>query len=162
MDPIIKKYFDIIKAATGDTFRAYYYGDPVRIPTSMTPAIIGARRATKTVTDTNAEDRHNMTLVFTVVADVRSDIQDDKTLVAGNQRIYDLIEGRDPATLQLKPTSLLYILRHNQAIDESHQVWTDISTPSQVDYGLIANKRASPSWSIEGAITTTASLVQLR
>jgi len=83
-------------------------------------------------------------------------------LVAGNQRLYDLMEGRDPETLALKPTSLLYILRHNADIDPAHDVWTDMATPTQIDYGLIANKRATPSWSIEGAITTVVSLVQSR
>src|SRR6185437_12735251 len=117
LDPIIKKYFDLIKTKTGDTFKAFYYGDPIRIPMSSLPAIIGARRATRSTTFTNTEDAHKMTVVFTVVADVRADIQDDKTLVPGNSRIYDLMEGRDPGTLTLKDTSLLNILRNNIDID---------------------------------------------
>ena len=160
-DPIIKKYFDLIQANT-KAFKGFYYGDPIMIPTSMTPALIGARRATRTKTFTNAEDQHSMTLIFTIVADVRPDIQDDKQLVAGNNRLYDLMEGRDPTTLLLKSTSLLAILRHNIDIDEAHQLWTDMSTPTQIDYGLVANKRAKPSWSIEGATTTVATLVQIR
>jgi len=163
VDPIIKKYFDVIKAATGSAFKSYYYGDPIRIPNSSLPALIGARRSSRTSTASNAEDIHRITLVFTVVSDVRNDIQDDKTMTAGNARLYDLIEGRDESTLQLKSSSLLGILRKQALeLDPAHQLWGDIDSPTQIDYGLVANKRANPSWSIEGAITTVASLVQIR
>jgi hypothetical protein len=162
LDPIITKYFDLIRSKTGDLFRGFYYGDPIRIPASMLPAVIGARRATRTSTFTNAEDIHKMTLVFTVVSDVRTDIQDDTTLVPGNSRIYDMMEGRNPDTLALKDTSLLSILRTSIDIDPAHQLWTDMTGPTQVEYGLVLNKRSQPSWSIEASITTVASLVQIR
>ena len=161
-DPIIQKYFDLIKGITGDTFKAYYYGDPIRIPVSSMPAIIGSRRNTRAKTFTTSEDKYDMQLVFTIVADVRGEIQDDKQMVAGTNLLYDLMEGRDPATMLLKPASLAYILRHNVDIDSAHQIWGDIAASTSIDYGLVANKRANPSWSIEGTITTVASLVQIR
>lgn len=161
VDPIIKKYFDLIKA-TNAGFKGYYYGDPVRVPTSMMPALIGARRMTNAMQSTNSEDEHQIQLVFTVVTDIRKDISDETTLVAGWNSLYDLVEGRDPKTLLLKPQSLLYILRHNISIDTPHQLWTDIRTPTKVDYGLVANKRLPGAWSIEAAVTTTANLVQFR
>lgn len=162
VDPIIKKYFDLIKASNPDAFKGFYYGDPVRIPTSMMPALIGARRMTNVAPTTNAEDEHVMQLVFTVVTDIRKDISDETQLTPGWNTLYDLVEGRDPETLLLKPQSLMYILRHHISLDDAHQLWTDIRTPTKVDFGLVANKRMQGGWSIEAAVTTNANLVQYR
>lgn len=159
-DPIIQKYFDLIKAANPD-LKGYFFGDPVRIPASFMPAICGSRRMTSVNYGSSAEDEHSMQLVFTVVSDVRKDISDETQLVPGWNTLFDLIEGRDPATLLLKPNSLLYILRHNFAV-QSGLLWTDVRTATKVDYGLVANKRQPGAWSIEAAITTTCTLVQLR
>lgn len=158
-DPIIEKYFDLIKKNT-QVFKAYYYGDPVRIPVSNMPAICGSRRMTTTTWGDSARDEHSMTLVFTIITDIRKDFSDDVTLVPGWNTIFDIVEGRDPSTLLLKSQSLLNIIRHNTLI--ANEVWTDMKTATKVDYGLVANKRQPGSWSIEAAITTTCTLVQLR
>lgn len=160
-DPVIKKYFDLIAANT-NAFKAYYYGDPIRIPVSNLPALCASRRMTNVSYTTNAEDEHSMQIVFTVVTDIRKEWSDDVTKVPGWDALFDLVEGRDPATMLLKPGSLLNIIRHNFDIDQAHQMWTDVRTPTKVDYGLVANKRMPGSWSIEAAITTTCTLVQIR
>jgi hypothetical protein len=139
-----------------------YYGDPIRIPTSKLPALIGARRMTATDMFTNAEDQHDMQIVFTVVTDIRKDIQDDTSFVPGISTLYDLIEGRDPVTLLLKPTSLMYVLRHNVDAFQGTQLYTDVSTPTKVDYGMTLNKRQEDTWALEGSITIDAKLIQLR
>jgi hypothetical protein len=159
VDPIIKIYFDLIAANT-DVFKAFYYGDPIRIPMSSLPAICCSRRMTGAKPGDSANDQHDMQLVFTIVADIRKDWSDDVTKVPGWATLYDIVEGRDPATLLLKSTSLLNILRHNR--DVANNVWTDMATATRVDYGLVANKRQPGAWSIEAALTTTVSLVQLR
>ena len=160
-DPILQKYADLVKANTNQ-FKAIYFGDPIRIPASSLPALILSRKQTQTSTTTNNEDQHMMVLVFTVVTDIRNTISDEKTLVPGQNDLYNIIEGRDPTTFQLKSDCLLNILRHNIDIDQAHQIWTDISTPTKIDYGFVANKRQEASWSIEGTITAVASLVQQR
>lgn len=158
-DPIIKLYFDLIEKNT-PVFKAYYYGDPIRVPSSSMPVICASRRMTTVSYGDNANDEHAMQIVFTIIADVRKDIADDKQMVPGWDMIFDIVEGRDPKTLLLKPDSLLSILRHNFGI--ANNLWTDVRTVTKVDYGLVANKRAPGSWSIEAAVTLTCTLVQLR
>lgn len=158
IDPIIKKYFDLI--APLKVFKTFYYGDPIRIPQSNLPALIGTRRNTRTSWGDSQNDQHDMQLVFTVVVDVRKEISDDATLIPGWGTLYDLMEGRDPSTLLLKPNTLLYILRHNFAV--ANNLWTDMKTATGIEYGLVAGKRQVGQWSIEAALTTTCSLVQLR
>lgn len=161
IDPIIQLYIDLVKKNT-NVFKAFYVGDPIRIPVSMMPCLIVARRMTTTEPYTNTEDIHNIQLVFTVVADIRKDISDETTLTPGNGTLYDIMEGRDPATYQLKPQSLLGILRKNVNVDRAHQIWTDIKSSTRIEYGLLINKRQENSWSIEGAITTQVAVVQTR
>lgn len=161
IDPIIKKYVDLVKANT-DAFKTFYQGDPILIPVSSMPALVISRKTTQVNYFTNTEDQHFITLVFTIVADIRKDISDDRTLVAGNATLYDLMEGRDPVTYQLKSQSLMYILRHNQNIDMAHQIITDLSSLTRIDYGMVLGKRVKDSWSIEGTINAVVSLVQSR
>lgn len=161
-DPIIKKYFDLIQANAPGVFKGFYYGDPIRIPASMLPALVCARRQTQSTSFTNAEDEHNMQLVFTVVTDIRKDITDDTSFVPGLATLYDVIEGRDPTTFLLKSTSLMQILRHNVDLNAGIELWTDVSTATKVDYGMTLGKRKEDSWSLEGSITIVAKLVQLR
>lgn len=160
-DPILKKYADLITSKM-PVFNVVYYGDPVRIPASLLPALIVAKRSTQTSTFTTTEDMHRVTIVITIVTDVRADFSEDTAMVPGNSTLYDLMEGRDPATYLLKPNSLLAVLRNNIDIDQAHQIWTDIDAPTKIDYGLVMNKRQPASWSIEGALTTVASIVQPR
>lgn len=161
IDPIIQKYIDLIKANT-NVFKAFYVGDPIRVPVSRMPCLIVAKNMTSTEPFSNTEDIHTIQLVFTVVADVRKDISDETTLTPGNSSMYDIMEGRDPSTYQLKPQSLLGILRKNVNVDRAHQIWTDIKSATKIEYGLLINKRQENSWSIEGAITVQVSVVQTR
>ena len=160
-DPVIQKYADLIKSKTA-VYKAIYFGDPIRIPASKLPALIIAKRATNTSYASNAEDRHDVQLVFTVVTDLRKDISDDTSLVAGVTSLYDLIEGRDPSTLVLKPECLISILRHNVDLNQNVQLYTDVSVPTKVDYGMTMGKRDEDHWGIEGTVTVTATLIQLR
>ena len=111
---------------------------------------------------TNGEDEHNMQIIFTVVADIRKDLQGDNTVTAGTSSLYDIIEGRDPVTLALKPESLAYILRHNVDLYQNLQFYVDVENPTKIDYAMTVGKRATDSWSNEGTLTLVAKLVQIR
>lgn len=161
-DPVISAYISLIKQYTGDTIKKFYYGDPIRIPRSNMPAIIIAKRSSSTSYLTNAEDKHEITMIFTVVTEVTKDISTDTSLVPGIASLYDIIEGRDPATLKLKNSSLLSILRHNVDVNAALQCFTDVSTPTKIDYGMTLGKRQEDSFGIEGAITTVITCVQYR
>jgi hypothetical protein len=161
IDPIMRKYADVIGAAT-PAFKAVYYGDPIRIPMSALPALIIAKVDTRVSNMTNAEDMHQIRLSFTVVADIHDTLNEDKRMVAGVNDLYNLMEGRSDDTYQLTPTSLLGILRHNVEIDPANNLRTDLNTMSRVDYGMTMGKRKEAAWSIEGTLEITAHFTQIR
>lgn len=161
IDPIMKKYADLIKTGNG-LFKRVYFGEPIRIGASELPALIIAKVGTNVGNLTNAEDMHSLRLSFTIVSDVRDTISDDKEMVHGVNSLYNLMEGRDDTTYQLKANSLLYILRHNVELDIANNLRTDISTMTTVDYGMTMGKRQEGMWSIEGTVEIIANFTQVR
>ena len=160
-DPVIAKYIDLIKSKT-NAFKAFYYGDPIRVPASNLPALIISKVVTDMTEFTNAEDEHNMQLTFTVITDLRSDISDDTTMVPGTNALYYLLEGRDKDTLNLNPDSLAYILRHNVDLNQNYKLYTDVGSKTRISYAMTVGKRDASVYGIEGSITIVAKLVQLR
>lgn len=158
-DPIISKYFDLVKANTG-VFKAYFQGDPIRVAASMLPCLIISKRETRVGPLTNAEDEHGIALTATVLVDVRSDLSDENRTVAGISTLYDIVEGRN-ADYSVKSNSLLGILRENISVDTALNLRTDLSTITRVDYGT-TRQREKESWSIEAEVEFVVHLTQLR
>lgn len=159
-DPVLKKYGQLIEGAK--LFKTIFYGDPIRIGASELPALIIAKLDTRVGKFTNAEDAHEMRISFTAVTDVRDTIGEDKDMVRGVNSLYNLMEGRQESTYQLKADSLLYILRHNEVVDASNNLRTDLSSVSKIDYGMTIGKRKDAAWSIEGTLEITSSFTQVR
>lgn len=160
-DPIITKYIDLIKSKT-DIFKGYYQGDPVRIPTSKLPCIIISKNRTELGQLSNVEDEQAMSLILTVVTDIRKDISDEKALAPGTASLYNIIEGREDDTLKLKTESILHILRNNLNVDISLGLRTNLGSVTSADYGMTIGKREPSSWSIEANIDFEAYFTQVR
>src|SRR3954447_15622653 len=110
-DPILEKYIRLIQASTGTTFKAFYQGDPLKIPASLLPCIVIAKQQTEARPLSNAEDEHTIGLTLTVVSDIRSDLSTAESfdfVVKGISTLYDLVEGRED-DYSLKDASILGI-----------------------------------------------------
>lgn len=141
-DPLIEKLFDLIDANDGGAITSYYYGDPVYIPRSNLPALIGARSSTGFENVTLAEDQQRIDVVLTLITDSRDSFGDTAGIVANWQKLYEIIEGRD-ADYKLKSTSIMNILRTSGDL-------TDWGV--RYEANELPNK-ASPAWEIVEAGT---------
>lgn len=159
-DPILVKYATLIGSKT-KRFKRVYFGDPIRIPNSDLPALIISKVDTIAKNLTNAEDVHELRISFTVVTDIRNTITDDKTMVAGVNLLYNIMEGRN-SDYTLQNESLLNILRHNVELDVGNNLRTDLNTMSRIDYAMTIGKRAPEAWAVEGIIDITANFTQPR
>lgn len=163
VDPIIEKYINLFTANNGE-IKAYYQGEPIRIPSVNLPCVFIAKKETAVGVHNNNDDEHGMRLTITVVADVRSDLSTEDniaSLVAGVSTLYDLVEGRN-ADYTLKDTSIVHILRHNITLDSGKNLRTDLGTNTRIDYGLTLRDRAPEQWSVEARIDIVASFTQAR
>lgn len=157
----MKKYGELIRAGNKE-IKGVYYGEPIRIPKSSLPALIVAKVDTTVVHQNNVEDLHHIRLAITIVTDIRDTISEDKTMVAGVNALYNLMEGRNESDYTLKADSVLYILRHNVEVDSARNLRTDLDSMTRVEYGMTMGKRAENEWSIEGMLEITSHFIQLR
>lgn len=163
-DPIISRYIELLKAHTGGTIKAWYQGEPVRLPNSELPCALVSKRETRVGAVSNAEDQHEIALSITIVADVRSDLTTEsgaQSAVAGIATLYDIMEGRN-ADYTLKDTSILGILRSNIEVDAGSNLRTDLGSVTRVDYGATLRDRAQEQWSIEARVDCVAVFQQAR
>src|ERR1044072_2766795 len=96
-DPIIAAYIRLLKVNTG-AIKAYYQGEPIRVPTSNLPCAIISKRQTRVAPLNNADDEHGIGLSITILADVRQDLSTEENIaeaVAGVSTLYDVVEGRE-------------------------------------------------------------------
>lgn len=157
-DPVISRYIELLKSRTGGTIKAWYQGEPVRLPNSELPCALISKRETRVGAVSNAEDQHEIALSITIVADVRSDLTTEsgaQSAVAGIATLYDLMEGRN-ADYALKDTSILGILRSNIDADPGRNLRTDLGSVTRVDYGATLRDRAQEQWSIEARVDCVA------
>ena len=97
VDPVIQTYIDLIKANT-PAIKAFYQGEPIRIPNSNLPCAIISKRETRVGPLTNAEDEHGIGMSITIIADIRKDLSTEENVsqaVAGVSTLYDIVEGRN-------------------------------------------------------------------
>lgn len=160
-DPIIKKYTELITSSAQGVFKGVYQGDPLRIPKSQLPALVISKSATRVGKHTNAEDEHEISLILSVIVDMRDEVMDDKQIVPGVAMLYDIIEGRDEQ-YKLKSQSILNILRSNIAVDASLNLRTDLTSITTANYGLTVGKRAPEAYAVEGQVEFIASFNQIR
>ena len=162
VDPIIKKYQDLIKAAMPGVFKAFYQGDPIMIPASNLPALVLSKTQTRVGVHSNAQDEHEIGLVLTVVTDIRAEVNDDKDVTPGIARLYDILEARDSTTYALKSNTVLNVLRSNIQVDASYNLRTDLGSITSVNYGLTVGKREKESFAVEGQVEFIATFQQVR
>ncbi len=163
-DPIIKKYIELIQAKCGE-IKTFYQGEPTRVPVSNLPCVIIGKTETRADNEANSLDKHDIYITITVVADIRTELstsENDAHVVEGVAKLYDLMEGRDEDTFNLKDTSILQILRTNALVDEAHNLRTNINTATRVNYGTTLQNRHPEEWRIEASIEFVANFIQIR
>lgn len=114
-DPLLKKIIDLIKN-NNNQIRTYYYGDPVLVPKSVLPACFVCKDMTSINSETTQEDRHRRSILIKIVVDAQSDFMKSPDQVVGINTLYQICDGLDDNGNPL-PSSIAYILRHNQNLD---------------------------------------------
>ncbi len=162
-DPIIAKYIDLIRANNG-VIKAYYQGEPLRLPEVNLPCCIISKTATAVGPLNNADDEHSIGLRLTIITDVRQDISSEESnaaMVEGVRTLYEVMEGRNE-DYTLKDTSILDILRSNINLDVAYNLRTDLGSITRVDYGTTMRERPREEWTVEARLDFTAHFTQNR
>lgn len=129
-DYILKKIVDLIKASNNQ-IRTYYYGDPLILPAVNYPALMISYEGGSSAPSDTVNDRQEENIVITVAVDARADFEKAPDQVAGINTLYDIVKGRDDNG-NLKASSIMYILRHNQAL--STNLFIDLGSGTQTQF----------------------------
>lgn len=163
-DPILEAVFALIDANDGDAIKTYHHGDPLFLPKSDLPALIGQVDTTQAVDTTNAEDEHRLNYVLTLVTDIRDDFLDPdndiENIHYGYQAVQKIFEERSDSDFTLVSTSILDILRSNANLSNNAHI--DVSVPNEINYGFTFGLRGERTWAWEGALSFSVYFSQLR
>ena len=160
-DPIIEKIFANVRAVVGtDVIKTVFHGDPLFVAKDDLPCLIASKDTTEVDDASNAEDYHRMTIVLTLVVDIRQFFDDTpKNVHVGFQKLYDMMEGRE-SDYTLKSLSLIDIMRKNHNLGNNANI--DLEVPMNIDYGFTLGKRGENIWAQEANMSLSVYFTQLR
>jgi hypothetical protein len=150
-DPILKALIDKLEAEGPEELRGHYiYGDTLAPKKSDLPVVSVSRDGTNIRSDGTMQDVHVSPIVVAIIVDWTTDLDQTFDLARGNNRLYRLVESRNP-DFTLKTDSLAYVLRDNQKLADN--LFISINDNGlQMDYGLGVEKRGSNIFSAEGIL----------
>ncbi len=159
-DSIIAKYIDLIKSRRKD-IKVFYNGIAGKVPSLLVPAVMIDIEKEEINEYNNIEDEHKISLVLVYIADIRRNFEDTPTIIAGLNKVKEVLVGRDE-DYKLKTNSILHILRNNLDIDPAKHLRTDVGTMTVVTPNEVVAERITGFWSAEGTIRFTANFHQIR
>lgn len=157
-DPVIEKILDLLKEANIKGIKKYHNGDRLIGPKREMPYLSIAKSNTKVSPASNLEDQHIIQMTLTVVYDWTKDLNQSSELVAGANGLYELMEGRDPVTYQLREDSVLGVLRKNETLGNKAWIAVGDGEVAEVQYGLGVNRRGPGIFSTEAIIKFNVTL----
>lgn len=140
----IMKY---VKQTFKDTF-TYFIGSPDEIPEDALPCLVVQKVAGQvSIGATNTDDLTEQIMIHILVNGKEgfNTPDDDDTVM---RQLFNLVEARDPVTGSYKPTTLMYILRHNLTLGN-----TVINNDVETNYD-VTPRAALPSI-VEGIVIVT-------
>lgn len=110
---VVTRVMDLMKVTFGDTFNAYYEGDPIMIPKANLPCVIIETQAGRTQLDATSTDRFQSQINIRLAFNKEDDFNASDTQDLTERKLRTLVEGRDPNTGQFLANSVVGALRIN-------------------------------------------------
>lgn len=159
-DPFITKLIGIFNAEGPASLKnRYYYGDPMVVAKSQLPAVFISKDKTTIAPETNEEDVSTIPMIINVVMDLTRDFGQAFNSINSMNQVYEAIEARN-VDYTLRSDSLAYLLRKHMELDS--QVWIDLSSGLELDYGVGMGKRGEGIFTVEGVMKFTVTHIQMR
>lgn len=142
---IIDTVIDHLKSIFGDTFKTYFFGDPITVGAEQMPCVIVSKTSGEigfgpTGMDENAEE-----ILIQVILNKKDELGNPALEHTSHRRLMELIEGRDAATNQYLDNSLIGVLRKNATL--GNVIINQVARP---EYAV--NMRDEDTFTEEGSI----------
>ncbi len=152
-DPILRKIKKLMDEQGPKDLRGRWaIGDSMNLPAGALPRGF-ISYDTELVRDiANTELRDNCSIVITVAVDMKRELQVPTDRSESHEQVVGYLAGKDPDTFQFKRDSIIGVLRGNQDLDIGHNLWIEVGTETEVDYGVGVEKRGPGIVTAEGLI----------
>ena len=127
---IIDTIIQTLRSVFNDSFKEYYFGDPIDIPDSLMPCLIISKESGDVSFGPTGMDENTETILIQVIFNKKDEIGNPSAEVFAHRRLMEVIEGRDATTGFYLDNSIMGVLRKNATLGN-----------------LIVNQVASPEYS---------------
>ena len=159
-DPLMAKLVQILNAeGPAQLKNKYYYGDPIVVPERMLPACFINFDWQRIHDADNAHLESIISVVFNVVWDTKRDMNQQLDNIEGHMSVVRMIAGRGD-DYALLPDSIIGVLRKHQDLDTN--LWIDVGTDTEADWGVGIGKRGPGIYTAEGILRTQLRHHQLK
>jgi hypothetical protein len=116
-----QRILSIVQAACGDIFKAYYLGLPDNFmpPSAAFPLVIVDKVSGTYQVGATGSDDITETVYIHIMVDIKTGLGAPDTDNPVKRQLQTFVEGRDPNTGLLSPTSLLYALRTHLTLNSA-------------------------------------------
>lgn len=164
-DPILVKIRDILNQDGPKKLKdRYYFGDPIAVNVSNLPACFISFDRQQISNADNSHLESNMSVVFNVVYDHKRDLMQAFDNIESHMSVVDIIEGRhdekDPNPYAIRKDTILGALRLHE--DLGNNLWIDVGTTSDAEYGVGVGKRGPGIYTAEGIVRIQVKQHQLK
>lgn len=139
---VFTRIMKLMKDTFGDTFKAYYEGDPIQIPKANLPCIIMETQAGRAQLDATSTDRVQSQINIRLAFNKEDDFNASDTQDLTEKKLRIMVEGRDPANGQYLSNSVVGALRANFTLS-SNLIENDIDweySPQPRPGGLVTSE----------------------
>ena len=152
-DPILVKLREVLNDEASPKLKnRYYFGDPIVVDPSKLPAVfMSIDRQTVGMAD-NSHLESRISIVLNLVWDHKRDMMQALENIEGHMSLVEVINGRGD-DFALLPNSIISVLRKHQDLAEN--LWIDVDTLSESNYGMGIGKRGPGIYTAEATLRIT-------
>jgi len=153
---VFTRIMTLMKTTFGDTFKAYYEGDPMEIPKANLPCIIMETQSGRAQLDATSTDRIQSQINIRLIFNKEDDYNASPTQDLTEKKLRIMVEGRDATSGEYLPNSVIGALRVNFTL-RSHVIENDIDweySPQPRANGLVTSEALVQVLAVERIIVT--------
>jgi hypothetical protein len=142
----VARILELLKDTFGDSFKAYYNGQPEEIPESLLPCIMVSETTGKVSSGATGTDNILETVQIIVALNKKDDIGAPPEQDLTEFKLRKFVKGQDPTTGEYLPETVMYALR-------KHITMNDAVLSTSIDTDFDVNVRGEDTVTQEAYVT---------
>lgn len=112
----------LLKAQFGDTFKAYYFGDPIMVPAEEMPCVLVYKKSGAVEFGYTGSDENTEEIYIQVIMNKKDELGNPAKEYTMHRELMEIVEGRDAMTGEYLDNSIMGVIRKNITVLGVNQV----------------------------------------